>query len=80
MDNQQAEWSATPEAQTRSSTLALLFFAMGVLHIYGMMRSHSKRTLLPENGTIISSLRLSHYMTVGLVVAALALIKSILIF
>ena len=43
---QQTGLSSTLEAQTENSTLALLFFAMGALHIYAMMRSRSRKTLL----------------------------------
>ena len=82
MSNQQAGLKSNVGTETESSILALLFFAMGALHIYGMMRSRSKRNLLAKKATIsiISSPSINNFVTVGLVVVALALIRSILVF
>ena len=70
----------TPEAKTGSSTLALLFLTMGALHIYGIMRSSSRRILLTENSTIIFNPSVSRYVTICLVAIAMALGVEILVF
>ncbi len=77
---QQTGLSSTLEAQTGNSTLALLFFAMGALHIYAIMRSRSRKTLLAGKANISSSPRTNLYLTVILVVAAMALIIETLSF
>ncbi len=77
---QQTGLSSTLEAQTGNSTLALLFFAMGALHIYARMRPRPKRILLAEKSTLVSSPGINRYLTVGIAVAAMALIMSTLIF
>ncbi len=74
MDNQQAGLNSTPRAQTENSILALLFFAMGALHLYGMMRSRPKRTPMGKKETIVSSSGISRYVTASFVAAAMALI------
>ena len=77
---QQTGLSSTLGAKTGNSTLALLFFAMGALHIYAMMRSRSRKTLVTEKGNIISSPGINPFMTVGIVATAMALIMETLIF
>ncbi|MDJ0594955.1 MAG: hypothetical protein QNJ72_34090 [Pleurocapsa sp. MO_226.B13] len=77
---QQTGLSSTLEAQTENSTLALLFFAMGALHIYAMMRSRSRKTLLAGKANIRSSPGTNLYLTVGLVAVAMALVMQNLIF
>ncbi len=79
MNNQQAGLSSTSGAKTGNSTLALLFFAIGALHIYGMMRSHQSRTLQAKKN-IVSSSGTSRYVKVSLVAAAMALIVETLMF
>ena len=81
MNSQQAKLNSTLDNEGESSILALLFFAMGALHIYGMMRSPSKRNLLAKQAIIsfASNSGISNFVTVGLVVVAFALIKSILV-
>ena len=77
---QQTGLSSTLEAQTGNSTLALLFFAMGALHIYTMMRSRSRKTTLAGKANIRSSSGTNLYLTVILVVAAMTLILETLSF
>ena len=81
MSNQQAGLKSNVGSETESSILALLFFAMGALHIYGMMRSRSKRNLLVKQTIIsfVSSSGINNFVTVGLVVVACALVRSILV-
>ncbi len=80
MDNQQVGLNSTPRAKTENSILALVFFAVGALHLYGMMRSRPKRTRMGEKKTIVSSFGISHYVTVSFVAAAMALIMETLMF
>ena len=82
MSNQQAGLKSNVGSETESSILALLFFAMGALHIYGMMRSRSKRNLLAKQAIIsfVSSSGINNFVTVSLVVVAFALIRSILVY
>ena len=82
MNSQQAKLNSTLDNEGESSILALLFFAMGALHIYGMMRSRSKRNLLVKQTIIsfVSSSGISNFVTVGLVIVTFALIRSILVY
>ncbi len=80
MDNRQTGLSSTLEPQKGNSTLALLFFAIGALHIYGMMRSRSQRTLLTKKATLVSSPGISRQVKVSLVAAAIALLVETLMF
>ena len=81
MDNQQTGLSSTLEAQKKgNSTLALLFFAMGALHLYGMMRSRPSRTLLGQKTTLVSSPGISRHVKVSIVAAAMALLVETLMF
>lgn len=80
MNNQQAGLGSTSGAKTGNNTLALLFFAIGALHIYGMMRSRQSRTLLAKKKNIVSSPGISRYVKVSLVGAAMALIIETLMF
>jgi len=77
---QQAGLGSTSKAKTGNSTLALLFFAMGALHLYGMMRSRPSRTRRAEKAIIVANPGIGRYVTVGLVAAATALIVEILVF
>ena len=80
MNNQQTGLSSTLETQKGNSTLALLFFAMGALHLYGMMRSRPSRTLLGKKATLVSSPGISRPVKVSLVAAAMALLVETLMF
>ncbi len=80
MNNQQTELGSSSEAKTGNSTLALLFFVMGALHIYGMMRSRQSRTLLAKKKNIVSRPGISPYVKVSLVGTVMALLVETLIF
>ena len=81
MDNQQTGLSSTLEAQKKgNSTLALLFFAMGALHLYGMMRSRPSWTLLGKKANLVSSPGISRHVKASLVAAAMALLVETLMF
>ncbi len=80
MNNQQVGLSSTPGAKRGNSTLALLFLAMGALHLYGMMRSRPSRTLLGQKATLVSSPGISRHVKVSLVAAAMALLVETLMF
>lgn len=79
MDNQQTGFSSTLETQKKgNSTLALLFFAMGALHLYGMMRSRPSRTLLGKKANLVSSPGINRHVKASLVAAAMALLVETL--
>ena len=81
MDNQQTGLSSTLEAQKKgNSILALVFFTMGALHLYGMMRSRPSRTLLGQKATLVSSPGISRHVKVSIVAAAMALLVETLMF
>ncbi len=81
MNNQQVGLSSSPGAKRKNSTLALLFFAIGALHLYGMMRSRPSRTLLGKKATLVSSPEISSLQVkVSIVAAAMALLVETLMF
>ena len=81
MNNQQVGLSSTPGAKRGNSTLALLFFAMGALHLYGMMRSRPSRTILGQKATLVSRPEISSLQVkVSIVAAAMALLVATLMF
>lgn len=81
MDNQQTGLSSTLEPQKKgNSTLALLFFAMGALHLYGMMRSRPSRTLLGKKANLVSSPGISRHVKASLVAAMALLVETLMMF
>ncbi len=81
MNNQQVGLSSTPGAKRGNSTLALLFFAMGALHLYAMMRSRPSRTILGQKATLVSRPEISSLQVkVSIVAAAMALLVATLMF
>ncbi len=81
MNNQQVGLISSPGAKRKNSTLALLFFAIGALHLYGMMRSRPSRTLLGKKATLVSSPEISSLQVkVSIVAAAMALFVETLMF
>ncbi|MGK7917967.1 MAG: hypothetical protein AB4038_20930 [Prochloraceae cyanobacterium] len=79
MECQTPEVSPAQLKESKNSTLAILFFLMGALHIYGAMRSRAKRherhlmlsTKLAHKKTVLSS---SPKIGLGLTVSLLAVV------
>ncbi len=81
MNNQQVGLISSPGAKRKNSTLALLFFAMGALHLYAMMRSRPSRTNLGQKATLVSTPEISSLQVkVSIVAAAMALLVATLMF
>ncbi len=79
------EVSSAQLKESKNSTLAVLFFAFGALHIYGAMRSRTGRAKGAQHhqGSLMPSVKLAHKRTVlssspkmglGLTVSFLAIV------
>ncbi len=66
MKCQMPEVSSAQLKESKNSTLAILFFAFGALHIYGAMRSGTGRAKRPQyrQGSLMPSVKLAHKRTV----------------